>query len=163
MNKKFIAIPAIALAAGLGLAACGSQSASHAAAPAVTHSAAAAPTTAAPKPAPKPTVNYGQQYVTDVAAANTAIKAVNVDPTVPFTSAVYVTAGNDMVAVSQTLLGQTWPANAQADIHTLATDGMKVQVDIHTGDVAAFNADEETFGSQAQVVRADLGLPANGN
>ena len=160
--KKLLITGVVVAAAGISLAACGTASPTHvAAAPAVTHTVAPKP--AAPKPAPKSTVNYGQQYLSDVAAANTAIKAVNADPTVPFTSAVYVTSGNDMVAVSRTLLSQTWPASAQADIHTLATDGMKVQVDIHTGDVAAFNADEETFGSQAQVVRADLGLPVNGN
>ena len=47
LNKKFIAIPAIALAASLSLAACGSQAASHAA-PAVTH------TVTAPAATPKP-------------------------------------------------------------------------------------------------------------
>ena len=56
LSKTFIAIPAIALAAGLGLAACGRQSASHAAVPTVTHSAAAAPTTAAPKPPNRPSI-----------------------------------------------------------------------------------------------------------
>jgi hypothetical protein len=48
LNKKLIAVPAIALTAGLSLAACGSVKAA-AAAPAVTH------TVTAPAAAPKPT------------------------------------------------------------------------------------------------------------
>ena len=52
LNRKFIAIPAIAIAAGIGLAACGSQAAPSAA-PTHTVTAAPAPTTPAPTtPAP---------------------------------------------------------------------------------------------------------------
>jgi hypothetical protein len=56
--SKVIAVPAIALAAGLSLAACGSQAASHAA-PAITHTVtapAAAPKPTTPAPAPAKTV-----------------------------------------------------------------------------------------------------------
>jgi hypothetical protein len=79
LSKKLIAIPAIALAASLGLAACGSQPASRAAPPVThtvtapatpkpAHTGGAAPTTPAPKvivvptpvyvaPAPAPALN----------------------------------------------------------------------------------------------------------
>jgi hypothetical protein len=53
LSKKFIAVPALAMAAGISLAACGSQTATHAAPakPAATSSAPAAPaTTQAPAP-----------------------------------------------------------------------------------------------------------------
>jgi hypothetical protein len=52
MNIKFIAIPVIALAAGIGLAACGSQGAAKGAAPAATHSSAAPAVPAPDAPAP---------------------------------------------------------------------------------------------------------------
>ena len=70
LNKKLIAVPAIALAASLSLAACGSQAASHAApaitqtvtAPATTpkpaHTGGAAPTTPAPRVIVVPTPVY---------------------------------------------------------------------------------------------------------
>jgi hypothetical protein len=47
LNKKFIAVPAIALGAGMGLAACGTTS-THA--PAVTHTVIASPAPTTPKP-----------------------------------------------------------------------------------------------------------------
>ena len=70
LSKKFIAIPAIALAASLSLAACGSQAASHAAPPVThtvtapvatpkpAHTGGAAPTTPAPKVIVVPTPVY---------------------------------------------------------------------------------------------------------
>jgi hypothetical protein len=58
LSKKLIAVPAIALAAGIGLAACGSQSAAPVAKPAATHTVTAKPAathTVTAKPAPAKT------------------------------------------------------------------------------------------------------------
>jgi hypothetical protein len=56
LNKKFIAIPAIALAAGLGMAACGSSGSSAPAAPAAT----SAPASSAPASLTVGSATYGQ-------------------------------------------------------------------------------------------------------
>ena len=66
LSKKFIAVPAIALAAGLSLAGCGSVKAP-AAAPAATHSVAGALT----KPAPAKTAPAAAPAPTHVAALPT--------------------------------------------------------------------------------------------
>jgi hypothetical protein len=156
--NKLIAVPAIALAAGLGLAACGSQSTSHAAAPAVTHSAAAAPTTAAPKLAPKPTVNYGQQYLTDIAPYNAAISKLTDSDTI--TSPDVLAVGTVSLSISREMLTQTWPVSAQADVHALAVGMLKGNTDIQGQDMSSLQTDEEAATAQAQTVRAELGLPA---
>jgi hypothetical protein len=108
LNKKFIAIPAIALAAGLSLAACGNQSAPSHAAPAATDQAA-------PAPKPTPTVDYKAQYLADVAPFNAAIDGVNKDQNATATAPDVIALEAAGKALGRKLLTQTWPANAQAD------------------------------------------------
>jgi hypothetical protein len=42
--------------------------------------------------------------------------------------------GHASVTVAKLLLTQAWPANAQADVHTLGSDVEKVSTDIQAGD-----------------------------
>ena len=94
MNIKFIAIPAIALAAGLGLAACGSAKA----APAVTH------TVTAPAAAPKPTTpaptTAAPAPVVVVPAPSSPIGGVERPAAVP--------AGNAAARVANTKYSTNW-------------------------------------------------------
>ena len=55
---------------------------------------------------------------------------------------------------------QTWPANAQADIHTLALDTEKVGTDIRGGGLISAGTDSITVGAQTAAVRVGLGRPA---
>ena len=98
MNIKFIAIPAIALAAGISLAACGSAKAP-VAAPAVTH------TVTAPTAAPKPTTPAPTTPAPTTAApvAPAPAKTVYVAPArvaapAPAAPAVQTNCGNDVYA-----------------------------------------------------------------
>jgi hypothetical protein len=70
---------------------------------------------------------------------------------------------DSLVALGRTLLSQTWPANADADIHTLAAASELEAEDLYGGldvtNIAKFNHDAAASTADAQVVRADLGLP----
>jgi hypothetical protein len=146
------AVLILAAGSGLGLAACGSGSSSTAAvSPPAASSAPAAATTA-------PSVNYGQQYLADVAPANAATKAITASDTI--TSPDVLALGTAAAATARELLTQPWPASAQADVHALALDAERVNSDIKGQDITSLQADVETLDAQAQVVRADLGLPA---
>jgi hypothetical protein len=93
--------------------------------------AAVASTNAKPSATASPvTVNYGQQYLSDVAAFNAAATAVGADPNATMTSPDVVSVGTDATTVAKSLLTQTWPASAQADIKVLARDAERVNVDI---------------------------------
>jgi hypothetical protein len=149
---KTAAVLILAAGSGLGLAGCSSGSSSRAAvSPPTASSAPAAATTA-------PSVNYGQHYLADVAPANAAAKAITASDTI--TSPDVLALGTATAATARKLLTQSWPANAQADVHALALDAEKVNSDIESQDTASLQADVETMEAQAQVVRADLGLPA---
>ena len=143
-------------AAALAVTACGSAATSSSSTPA----APAAPRTVASAPASvKPvTINYAAQYEIDIAAANQDAKAVSADST--FTSP-------DVIKLAryrchwQGAARPTWPASAQADVHALALDAEKVNAAIKEQDYSGLQSAVETMNSQAQVVRADLGIPAS--
>jgi PBP1b-binding outer membrane lipoprotein LpoB len=144
-----IAVPAAIVA----LAGCGSHSA-----PPTAPAAAAQNSTA---PSPSPTVNYQQQYLTDVAPYNAAINALNpnagsvTDPTVQAVATASLT-------FSRVLLQQSWPASAESDVHALAVAAAKVSADLSSDTLFAANgaSDGATATADAQTARADLGLPA---
>jgi len=105
-----------------------------------------------------PSVNYGQQYLADIGPANVAVKAVPSNAVL--TSPSVLALGTATADTARELLAQSWPSNAQADVHALALDAEKVNTDIKAQDETAFLSDAEAMTAQAQVVRADLGLPA---
>jgi hypothetical protein len=150
--KRFAAlVPALAV---IALAGCGSHTT-----PPTTP--AAAQSSPSPSPSPSPTINYQQQYLTDVAPYNAAINAINPnassvsDPTI-------VAVMKASLTLARTLLQQTWPANAQADVHALAVAAAKVSTDLSSNTLFTANgtSDAATATADAQTVRADLGLPA---
>jgi hypothetical protein len=138
--NKVVANPALALTAGLGLAACGSQAAS------VSQSA--------------PAANYGGQYEADVAHVNNDMNTVSADPGATMTSPDVIAVGAGFTQLGRTPTSQTWPADAQADIKTLALDVEKVSSDVTDQDSSAYVTDQGEGSAEAQIVRSDLGLPA---
>ena len=116
MNIKFIAIPAIALAAGISLAACGSAKA----APAVTHTvtapaAAPKPTTPAPTtPAPVRTV------IVQPAPAKTAYVAPAPAPAPVYAAPVHTNCGGDVYAGANTSCA--FAQNVESDYTGLGPD-----------------------------------------
>ncbi len=101
--SKVIALPAIALTAGLGLAACGSAKAP-AAAPAVTHAVTAQ--TAAPKPtSPEPTTPApapAETVSVPVTPAVPAVPAVPAAPAVPWYIPAVTDCGGGVAAGADT-------------------------------------------------------------
>ncbi|MFZ0664736.1 MAG: hypothetical protein WAM97_03215 [Acidimicrobiales bacterium] len=155
--------------AGIALTACGGTSAvsstSTTGGLVTTTTSAATTTTAAPATtttaAPTTTTvatDYGQQFLTDMAPWNTATKAIT--PTDGITSQAVITAGQEAVVSARSLLQQSWPSNAQADIHTFAVSLDTINEDVRDDNLSKFDSDVTTLDADANVVRADLGLPA---
>jgi hypothetical protein len=146
---KLAALAGVTATLGLGLGAC--STAAPAAAP-------VAASTAAASTSPVPAVNYGAQYLADVAPGNAAGNAAKGSTTL--TAPAAVAFGTAMVTEARALLQQSWPASVQADVHALALDAEKEAADIRSQDLAALAADDTAGGAQANVVRAELNLPA---
>jgi PBP1b-binding outer membrane lipoprotein LpoB len=145
-------LAACAAVAALVLAGCGS------AAPA-TSKASAPPSTAASPAAPSSAVNYQQQYLADVAPYDVDVSKINpnassvTDPTI-------VAVQQASATLARTLLEQSWPASATADVHAMAVAAAKVGTDLSSDALLAnLTSDAATADADAQVVRADLGLP----
>lgn len=111
---KRIALVLSALAILAGISACGQSAAPSA--------SASSPVT--PSPSPSPTINYQQQYLSDVAPSNADAGKLNAYITAnpngtfadeaPLLKALY----DDFVTMGRSLLQQQWPTNASADIHS---------------------------------------------
>jgi hypothetical protein len=158
----------VLILAGLGLAACSSSSA----APTTTTSASVTTTTAVPTTttaAPTTTTtaaattttaatNYGQQFLTDVGPWNASTKDLNSSD--GLTSQAVITAGQEAVISARSLLQDTWPANAESDIHTFAIALDTINEDVQEDNLAKFRNDVTSLDADANVVRADLGLPS---
>jgi hypothetical protein len=118
MNIKVIAIPALALAAGIGLAACGSAKAP-VAAPAVTHTVTAPapkPTTPAPT-TPAPTTPAPKVVIVTPAPAPPVAAPAPVSPEAPYISD--VTAGpNTSYAFAQNVAA-AYNGNGGSDVETV--------------------------------------------
>jgi hypothetical protein len=155
---RLLAIGAVAIM-GTVVAACGGGSST-----AATSTTTTAPTpTTTTVPAPTTTaaaaVNYGQQFLGDESGWDAAIKAA-VDSGI--TSALSHAAGVQAVNTAQLLLTQSWPAADVSDIHTLAAQFEVINSDIQIGDESKYIADGTQLNADANVVRAELGLPAIG-
>lgn len=66
------------------------------------------------------------------------------------------------MTLARALLQQSWPANAQADVHALALAAAKEATDLSSDVLVTENLanDVSTASADSQAVRADLGLPA---
>lgn len=146
------------LALTAGLAACGS----------VTHTTASAPATASqpashaasPSATAEPAINYGQQYLADVAPYNRAAAGSKANPDATWTSPSTIATATASTTFGRLLLSQSWPANAAADVHALAIGCLAIAGDIADQDYDGTQTVEEQTTAEAQVVRADLGLAA---
>ena len=146
----------------LGIAGCGAARHNPAT---VSTTAAMLPSTSAPTTTTTVPVNYANQYLADIEPANAALAAFqkqygNADEVTATQAAVFAQSNIDF---GRLLLSQTWPANAVADIHALAAAEELVGTDLRGGlnasNVAEFTQDANRSSADAQVVRADLGLP----
>jgi hypothetical protein len=111
--------------------------------------------------APTPTtaaVNYAQQFLTDVGPWNAATADLNSSDTL--TSQAVITAANEAVVSARSLLGQSWPPTAEADVHTFAVALDTINEDVQEDNFPKFRSDLTTLDADANVVRADLGLPS---
>ena len=114
-------------------------------------------TTVTPATTPAAAVDYGQQFLTDVAPWDAAVVNARDDGlTSPQTGA----AGQAAMTMAQQLLTQTWPAADETDIHTLAEDLDLIDVDIQADNLPKFDNDATNVAAATNVVKADLGLPA---
>lgn len=116
-----------------------------------------APALARPTPTPTPLAWYAQQYLRIVAPANTAIDGMNSDNPSQ-------TQLNDVAAKYRAadiaLLRAHWPTpKTQADIETMVRADGAVIADLEQNNGADFARDSETAAADAQVIRAELGLP----
>ena len=154
-------IGALALAAGIGLTACGGSpvapSVSHTSQPPAAVRTTAPPVASTPATASTPVVNYQRQYLNDVGPYNQAATASKADES--WTSPESIAYGQASTAFGRELLQQTWPANAQADIHALAVLSLSVALDIEHQDYDGLQTEEENSTALAQTVRVELGLP----
>jgi hypothetical protein len=161
------------IAAGIALAACGGSSTALSTSTSssgfslfgtTTTSGPASSTTAAPPTststtsATKPAVNYGQQFLTDVAPWNAA--TANLNSSDGLTSQAVLTAASEAVVAARSLLGQSWPTTAEADVHAFAVELDTINEDVREDDATKFRSDVTTLDADANVVRADLGLPS---
>jgi hypothetical protein len=89
---------------------------------------------------------------------NTATKAITSSDGI--TSQPVITAGQEAVVSARSLLQQSWPSNAQGDIHTFAVALDTINEDVREDNISKFDNDLTTLDADANVVRADLGLPA---
>ena len=69
-------------------------------------------------------------------------------------------AGRQAVATARKLLRQSWPASAHGDVHALAVAFDTIDADIASDNVAKFENDGTKLNADANVVRAELGLPS---
>jgi hypothetical protein len=102
-------------------------------------------------------VNYGQQFLSDVAGWDSAVKAAAGDG---LSSTQARAAGQQAVKTAQLLLTQSWPAADAADIHTLAVQFDVINEDIQADDLNKYSSDGTQLNADANVVRAEVGLPA---
>jgi hypothetical protein len=103
-------------------------------------------------------VNYGQQFLTDVAPWNAATAKITSSDTL--TSPAVIDAAQEAVVTARSLLSQSWPSSAQADVHTFAVELDTINEDVQEDNVTKFRDDVTTLDADANVVRADLGLPS---
>ncbi len=115
------------------------------------------PSTTAP-PTTSPAINYGRQYLADVAPWVAAAKRASGSGTL--TAPAALAAGRQAVAAARQLLRQTWPASAESHIHSLAVEFDTVNEDIVENNVPKYENDGTTLNADANVVRAELGLPS---
>jgi hypothetical protein len=102
-------------------------------------------------------VNYGHRFLDDESGWNAATKAaVNAGLTSP--KALF--AGRQAVRTAHLLLTQSWPAADVSDIHALAAQFDLINEDIQADDLTKYLADGTQLNADANVVRAELGLPA---
>jgi len=170
VNFRRIRFLPVLLFAGVGLAACGGSSAASptsttsapvtttTSAPVTTTTAAAATTTTGAATPTTAATNYGQQFLNDMAPWNTALKAVTASD--ELTSQAVITAAQEAVVSAHSLLGQSWPSNAESDIHTFALSLDTINEDVRQDNSNKFNSDLTTLDADANVVRADLNLPS---
>jgi hypothetical protein len=154
--------------AGLALAACGSSltASSTSASSTSTSSTIASTSTSEKAPATSvarststtAAVNYGRQFLTDVAPWNAA--TANLNSSDGLTSQAVITAANEAVVAARSLLGQSWPSAAQADVHAFAVELDTINEDVREDNLTKFRDDVTTLDADANVVRADLGLPS---
>ncbi len=104
-----------------------------------------------------PTLDYGQQFLTDVQPWNVALAAVG---HAGLKSPAAVAAGQQAVVASGHLLNQSWPAADEGDVHALAVQFATLNEDIMTDNETKFLNDATTLNADANVVRAELGLPS---
>ena len=143
--SKITAIAGAAAVLGLGLGACGSVTGGSAA----SHSSASAPAKV---------VNYKAQYLSDVALSNALVGTIsNHDG---WTSRPVTAYSNALVTESRTMLHQSWPVSVRGDIHAITLAALKVHDDILSKDSSGFQTDLTTASAEANIVRAELGLPA---
>lgn len=115
------------------------------------------------------TVNYASQYVADAAPWNAADTQFGkrYPAATSLTAAQTQPLTNAAIAFGRTLLAQTWPAAARSDIHALAVAVERMATDLSEGlsilNVSQFEKDATAATADAQVVRADLGLPPVSN
>jgi hypothetical protein len=134
---KITAIAGAAAVLGLGLGACGSVTGGS---------------------APAEVVNYKAQYLSDVALSNALVDTIsNHDG---WTSRPVTAYSNALVTESRTMLHQSWPVSVRGDIHAITLAALKVHDDIQSKDSSGFQTDLTTASAEANIVRAELGLPA---
>jgi len=158
MKTRHIARTAAVVTIALGIAGCGE--------------------TAAMPPATTPnTVSAAQTYLTAVGSVDTGFTTFGDEVaawTASTTGASAEAQAQPVIAelkhFQQVLITTSWPADTEADAKTLATDTSKVigdleglstlnLLDLSTWS-ATFASDASTLGTQSDIVRHDLGLPA---
>ena len=150
--KKVITAAGVAILA-IGISACGasSSSPSRSVSPGV-------PASTGPVASSSAAVDYKQQYLDDSGPYFTAFSAEQADLSATITSSDTVAFGQAADVFSKQLLAQSWPANAQADIHTLALAVAKINPDVKNKDASAFDEDTMVANEQDLTVRSDLGI-----
>jgi len=152
---------ALAAAATGMLAGCGGGSGGSSSLPAARSAGPAASTSAPARgatPSASPPAGYAQQYLSDVSGWTTAIKRAAGSGSLA--SAQARAAGQAAVAAARKLLSQTWPARVQGDVHTLAAAFDTINEDIVAGNAARYDNDGIRLNTDANMTRAELGLPA---
>jgi hypothetical protein len=81
-------------------------------------------------------------------------------PSDGLTSQPVITAAREAVVSARSLLGQSWPATAQGDVHIFAVALDTINEDVQENDFPKFESDVTSLDADANVVRADLGLPS---
>ena len=102
-------------------------------------------------------MNYKAQYLSDVALSNALVGTIsNHDG---WTSRPVTAYSNALVTESRTMLRQSWPVSARGDIHAITLAALKVHDDILSRDSSGFQTDLTSASAEANIVRAELGLP----